>query len=545
MGAMSGVVWTSGRSAWGAFRVAVILMLATAIGMVGILGIVSQGIDAHQRDKEAALVGLRLTRALESVGEDLTSASTWDEAVSEMTAPKTPAWFDNFLGGFYAAQHHHAATLGYDAEGRLVRISRNGKPAGSDVNDPFARAARELVDRTRAEAASRDRSTQAMAAVRLKAAFVRIDDGIYVLGVSTLVRHTAEGPVPASDPAVASFKPFLPELALLRTRLALTDVHFQPGVAPAPSGMVGVPVLDADGATLGQVVWAPERPGYQILTEAAPLMLLLLVVLTLGGGVLLRRTAADVRNLRASETALSAALQRAEAANAAKTRFLSNVSHELRTPLNGVLGMAEIIGKDLVTPQQRERLEILKASGQQQLRMIEELLDVVRLGDGAVKLDAVAFRPDALLRRLAADHRAAAAAKGLKLQVEAAKGEWLGDAVHVEKLLAALVHNAVRFTETGTVTLRAVDQNGLTFEVQDTGPGMTGVEAARLFDAFTQGDESRTRAADGLGLGLTAAHGLVRLMEGRIEVDSTSGVGSVFRVILPLKRVRSSADAAV
>lgn len=542
---MSGVAWKSSASAWGAFRIAVILMLVTAVGMVGILAIVSSGIDAHQRNKEAALVGLRLTRSLETVGEDLTSASTWDEAVNEMTAPTSPAWFDKFLGSFYAAQHHHSATLGYNSEGRLVRISREGKPAGADVNDPFAKAARELVDRTRADAATRDRSTQAMAAVRLKAAFIQIDGAVYVLGVSTLVRHTAEGPVPASDPLVASFKPFLPELALLRTRLALTEVHFQPGTAPPPDGMVGVPVLDVDGVTLGQVVWAPERPGYLILTQAGPLMVALLALLTFGGAVLLRRTAADVRRLRASETALSAALEQAEAANAAKTRFLSNVSHELRTPLNGVLGMAEVIGQDLVTPRQRERLEILKASGHQQLRLIEELLDVVRLGDGTVTLDVHPFKPEVLLRRLASEHRGAVATKGLKLKVEAMKGEWRGDVVHVEKLLAALLHNAIRFTAAGEVTLRAVAHEGLTFEVQDTGPGMTRTETTRLFDAFTQGDESRTRVADGLGLGLTVAHGLARLMGGRIEVESAPGAGSLFRVVLPLKAVvRSSADAA-
>jgi signal transduction histidine kinase len=125
------------------------------------------------------------------------------------------------------------------------------------------------------------------------------------------------------------------------------------------------------------------------------------------------------------------------------------------------------------------------------------------------------------------------------------KGEWLGDALHIEKLLSALIHNAIRFTTTGGVTLRAIVHDGLTFEVQDTGPGMTRAEASRLFEAFAQGDESSTRVADGLGLGLTAAHGLARLMGGRIEVESTPGVGSIFRVVLPLTAVvRSSADAA-
>ena len=533
---MSGVTSKTGWRAWSTFRIALILMLSSIVGMAGVLAIVSRGIDAHQARKEEGLVRLRLTRALETIGENLTTASVWDEAVDRMTAGDV-AWYDRNFGAFYAAQHTHQFTLGYDGTGRLFRISTLGRPAETQVGEPFGQAARPLIDALRAEAAGRDRSVTADAGVRLKAAFVRVGDDVYVLGASTVVRHTAGGSTPASDPIVASFKPFAGELNLLRTRLALDRIHFQPGDAEPPKGMIGVDVRDVGGALLGRVVWAPEQPGYQILTKAGPLLLLLFIVLLIGTGSLLWNTTADVRRLKASEVALSAALERAEAANRAKTRFLSNVSHELRTPLNGVLGMAEIIGADLVTPQQRERLEILKASGRQQLRLVEELLDVVRLRDGAVALETRPFRPDNLLQRVANDFRGAAEAKGLKISVEAAEGEWLGDPVHVEKLMAALTDNAVRFTRTGGVMLRAVAGAGLALEVEDTGPGMEPAEAARLFEAFTQGDESATRTAEGLGLGLTAAHGLAALMGGKIEIVTAPGAGSTFRVVLPLKAV--------
>ena len=124
----------------------------------------------------------------------------------------------------------------------------------------------------------------------------------------------------------------------------------------------------------------------------------------------------------------------------------------------------------------------------------------------------------------------------MALHVDAVEGEWLGDPVHIEKMLAALADNAVRFTRSGHVTLRARADDDLVLEVEDTGPGMTPDEVTRLFDAFTQGDESSTRTAEGLGLGLTAAHGLAVLMGGKIEVVSTPGVGSLFRVPLPLVR---------
>lgn len=532
---MSSVATKTVWRAWSSFRIALILMLSSIVGMAGVLAIVSRGIDAHQARKEEGLVQLRLARSLEVIGENLTTASVWDEAVERMGQGDV-AWYDRTLGSFYAAQHRHQFTLAYDGSGRLFRVSTQGRPADPIEADPFARAAQTLIERLRGQAQGRDRSLSADAAVTLKAAFVQVGDQVYVLGASTVVRHTPSGAVPASDPVVASFKPFLGELELLRTRLTLTDVHYQPGDAAPPKGMIGVDVRDVQGVLLGRVVWAPERPGNQILTTAGPLLLLLLLMLVIGTASLLWNTRADVKRLKASEAALSAALERAEAANQAKTRFLSNVSHELRTPLNGVLGMAEVIGADAITPQQRERLEILKASGRQQLRLVEDLLDVVRLRDGSVVLETRPFRPDNLLQRVANDVQGAVQTKGLTLDVEAVDGEWLGDPVHVEKMMAALTDNAVRFTRTGQVTLRArAADDALVLEVEDTGPGMTPDGVARLFEAFTQGDDSSTRAADGLGLGLTAAHGLATLMGGRIEVTSTPGVGSLFRVPLPLK----------
>jgi two-component system, sensor histidine kinase len=529
---MSGVASKTGWRAGTTFRIAAILMAVIATGTCGLLVVVSHGIDAHQAEKEQALVQLRLASARSSIGKDIKSASVWDEAVERMSTAD-PVWFDRFLGAYYHDQYGHVATLGYGGDGRLVRISHNGVSVPTTGMDEFAVAARPFVEAMRIKASQRDRSTRGEGAVLLDSAFVNIKGQIYVLGLSTIVRDLPNGPAPAADPIVASYRKFSDELEPLKSRLALDDVHFQPGQASPPSGMIGVDVRDREGALLGRVIWSPERPGYQILITAGPLLLLLFIVLIIGTASLLWNTAADVRRLRASEVALSSALERAEAANMAKSRFLSNISHELRTPLNGVLGMAEIIGKDLVTPQQRDRLEILKASGRQQLRLVEELLDVVRLRDGAVALETRPFRPDNLLQRVANDFRGAAEAKGLKISVEAAEGEWLGDPVHIEKLMAALTDNAVRFTRAGGVILRAIGGEGLALEVEDTGPGMEPAEAARLFEAFTQGDESATRTAEGLGLGLTAAHGLAALMGGKIEIVTAPGAGSTFRVVLP------------
>ncbi|WAC60966.1 ATP-binding protein [Brevundimonas sp. SL130] len=518
-------------------------MLAVVVGMIGVLSIVSRGIDDHQRERDQSMVGLRLARIVETAGEDLEPVTVWDEAVRELSKPTAAQWFDRFVGGVYTGRHGHLATFSYDASGEMLRANHADGLSHSGETHPMERAARPLIDQLAAQARARDRSTHGRAAALVNASFIRVDGAVYIVAVSTVVRHTSAGPATGGDPMIASFKPFDAEVEWIRTRMGKTDVRFSTGAEP-PNGMAGIPILDANGARLGQIVWTPDHPGYRILTHALPLLLLMMAVLAASGGLLMWRMFSDMRRLRASEAALSAALEHAEAANAAKSRFLSNVSHELRTPLNGVLGMAEVLGQDALTHRQRERLDILKEAGNRQLRLIEDLLDVVRLGDGAVTLDERPFRPSVLLRSLYNDHRAAAAAKGVSLKVEAPEGEWLGDAVHLEKLLGALVHNAIRFTESGAVNVRVLVRDGMTFEVQDTGAGMTKAEAAVLFDPFAQGDDSRTRKAEGLGLGLTAANGLARLMGGRIEVESSPGCGSLFRVTLPLAPALRSSEAA-
>lgn len=119
---MSSVATKTVWRAWSSFRIALILMLSSIVGMAGVLAIVSRGIDAHQARKEETLVQLRLTRSLESIGENLTTASVWDEAVERMVQGDV-AWYDRTLGSFYAAQHRHQFTLAYDGSGRLFRVS--------------------------------------------------------------------------------------------------------------------------------------------------------------------------------------------------------------------------------------------------------------------------------------------------------------------------------------------------------------------------------------------------------------------------------------
>ena len=514
---------------WKTFRIAVVFVVLAVAGVLAVLAVVGSAIDAHQRDKEQAMVELRLARALKTVGEDLTANTIWDEAVLRLSGPRDLDWIDHHVG--------HVASVAYDGSGRVLRVSLEGEASGDDPAEPHARALESLVASVRSDAATRDRSAVAMAAVRLATGVIDVAGRTYLAAASSVVRHTDHGPVPAFDPVVASMKPIETMIAPLGPELGLTGATYRRGAEPRlQRRQAAAPVHGLDKEVLGWIVWTPEAPGAAILRQALPLMLALLIATLIAAALLFRRVADDVRQLSESERALAVALEKAEAGNAAKSRFLSNISHELRTPLNGVLGMAEVIERDLLTPQQRDRMVILKESGKAQLRLIENLLTAMRLQNEAVTLTPTPFVPDQLIKRLAGEYRVTAATRGLKLRAEArAPSRRLGDAEQIARTLEPILDNALRFTTTGTVTVRARETlDSVVFEVADTGPGMAADVAAGLFTAFSQGDETSTRAADGAGLGLAISHGLVELMRGRIEVESAPGEGSLFRITLPL-----------
>ncbi len=526
-----------GRRAWKTFQVAVLFVVLAVAGVLAVLAVVGSAIDAHQRDKEQALVELRLARALRSVGEDLTTNTVWDEAVVRLSGPPDLDWIDHHIGPFYAAQSGHAATAIYDGSGRLLRVTLKGEAAGDDPAGPHAVAVAPLVADVRARSAPRDRSAVALEAVRVSTGIVDVAGRTYLAAASTVVRHTDNGPVRAADPIVASLKPFETMVAPLGAELGLTEASYQTGAGLRLQGrQTAVAVKGVDQRTLGWIVWTPEASGTAILRQAVPLMLLLLAAVLLVATLLFRRVVDDVRRLGESEQALAAALQKAETANAAKSRFLANISHELRTPLNGVLGMAQVIERDLLTPQQQDRMVLLKEAGKAQLRLIENLLIAMRLQNEAVALTPAAFVPDGLLKRLASDYRATATSKGLKLKVEVrTPTPRLGDQTKIARLIEPILDNAIRFTAAGTVTLRSRETaRDLIVEIVDTGTGMDTANTQTLFTAFSQGDETSTRAADGAGLGLAISHGLATLMGGRIEAESRPGEGSLFRVTLPL-----------
>ncbi|MBU1375199.1 MAG: response regulator [Alphaproteobacteria bacterium] len=250
----------------------------------------------------------------------------------------------------------------------------------------------------------------------------------------------------------------------------------------------------------------------------------------------------NITALKASERALVQAKDEAEAANRAKSSFLATMSHEIRTPLNGVLGMAQAMAADSdLNDTQRERIEVIKQSGESLLTILNDVLDLSKIEAGKLDLESAQFEVADLARTVHATFQAIAETKGLdfELSVEkAARGVYEGDQVRVRQILWNLVSNALKFTDKGGVKVRiGHEQGSLSLTVFDSGIGMTAFQLAGLFRKFAQADASTTRKFGGTGLGLAICRELAEAMGGTVTATSAPGMGSTFTAILPLKKV--------
>lgn len=245
----------------------------------------------------------------------------------------------------------------------------------------------------------------------------------------------------------------------------------------------------------------------------------------------------DVTDARAAEQAqLDKAA--AEAANRAKTEFLSSMSHELRTPLNAVLGFAQLLELDRQQPlsdEQRKRVGLIRAAGTHLLAMISDMLDLSRIEAGRLHLDIERVELGALVVDCLDMVRPAALVQRIELAHEGPTPTWLDtDRKRLRQVLLNLLSNAVKYNRPdGRVSVRhRVDGDRVQIEVTDTGLGMTEADCLRLFEPFNRLSQTMG-AIEGTGIGLTVTRGLVSLMGGQIRVSSTLGRGSVFTVTLP------------
>ena len=283
-------------------------------------------------------------------------------------------------------------------------------------------------------------------------------------------------------------------------------------------------VYQDGGRVAGQVAFRqPDGEVRQLWTVKVPVMADGEVTAVLG----LSTDVTELHKLKAQ----------ADAANEAKSNFLSNMSHEIRTPMNSIIGMSHLALKTVANPKQRDYLEKIYHASQHLLGIINDILDFSKIEAGKLDLETLDFGLAQLLQNVVDQLGDAARAKGLALHVEIAPGlanQLRGDPLRLEQVLLNFVGNAIKFSDTGSIHIRAEAQERsesaqlVRFEVRDTGIGMSESEVAELFKSFHQADPSTTRKYGGTGLGLVISKQLAELMGGAVGVDSVAGKGSTF-----------------
>ena len=258
----------------------------------------------------------------------------------------------------------------------------------------------------------------------------------------------------------------------------------------------------------------------------------------------------DISERREAEDAIVEAKELAESANRAKSQFIANMSHELRTPLSAVIGYSEMLAEEIEDVGQTHLLADvgkIESSARHLLGLINDVLDLSKIEAGRMTVESVDFGVAAMLEEVVGATGALVAKKGNRLVLDL--GEGLGrmqsDELKIRQCLMNLIGNAAKFTENGTVTLRArrPAPDRLVFDVADTGIGMTPEQLGRLFQRFSQADESTTRQFGGTGLGLAITRAFAKRLGGDVAVESEAGRGSVFHLGLAAE-VRSDDGGA-
>jgi len=541
----AGRVWID-RNIMAAAALAIVIFLGSLFG----LGRYVDNIARQREEVQTANALKGLIREAEVQGQ---STVDWDEAMLNLDTHFDEAWAAVNIG------HYFCETLDFDAAYVLDKTDapifsvRDGKPIPGPELQLYRASAQPLVAEIRDREAHRgpfralrpggeiSQPIQASAIVRDHAGFMILTVGL------VQPDHGKTMPTGPRAPIIVTAKTIdAPLLKTLADRLLLSGLRI---AADRPKGEAAIPLSGDSAHPLAWIGWMPEKPGgYLVSLAFFPILLGVLAPFGLyfRGRRIARRLAGAIDDVSAARDSAEKAKEAAEAANRVKSEFLANMSHEVRTPMNGIMGMNSLLLDTELTDEQRRYAEIVRHSSEALLVVIDDILDIAKLDDGHVELEALDFELGEMVEDATALLAVKAQEKSIHLSTYIepdARREFHGDPFRIRQILLNLIGNAIKFTEVGgvaiEVSLGGSDPKARTrilFQIQDTGIGMSEEVLGRLFQKFSQADTSFTRRFGGTGLGLAISKQLVELMDGEIRVESREGEGKRFTVEIPLPR---------
>lgn len=530
----------------------VVLGLVLA-GSASLLAYMTVRADKAELTQERRIVAQRLDELTSDLTRSVESFGAWDEAYAALAGRPDLNWANPNVGHYFLVNLKQDAAIVLDSKDKTLKSWTSSNAGLSDAGlKQLTMDVAPLVSQIRAQEAVNSRvpffaSQLGIDAVLSRSGFVTSQGKTYVAAAATVVPESkAVRRLPGNAPITIVLRRL--NDATMSDLARDAGVH-GPHLAPAKGGVSAaeVPLVDINGFVARSVAWTPNRPGLLAFKEAAPIFILGLIILSSSAVALAFRIQGIFRELAAGEDALDRTMDAlvrakdmADSASVAKSQFLANMSHEIRTPLNGILGMAQVMARRELTPDQAERLTIIRDSGQSLLTVLNDVLDFSKIEAGRLEIDNHEFDLVDAIEVACSTFSPLASQKGVALKLDIdreARGIWLGDGARLRQIIANLVSNAVKFTSQGEVVVQVEPSVlGLKFVVRDTGIGIPKDRINDLFQKFSQVDASTTRRFGGTGLGLAISRELVTLMGGRMTLTSEIGEGSIFTFELPVKR---------
>ena len=524
------------------------VLIAVVVFCGGLIGLGANA-DRLAREREQAQAANALQGIIREAADQVSDQANWDAALEHASNKMDLAWVVENVGSVLSQAGRSQYVYLVDPTDRSVFAMDHRQVVAPSTFAAIAAAATPLMRQVRADEAQRgpfagrSRNRQMISKAIQANSIVRYNGGLYVL-TATLIQPDFGTVLPTGPRAsiVVTAKAIDGAfLELFGKRLLLDGVRL---VGPDQTVGAHIDLADNHGARLARISWSPHHPGADLIAVAF-LPILIGVSIPL---LLFLRGERTARHLRATLAELAQARDQADTANRHKSQFLANMSHEIRTPLNGIMAMAQVMALYRLPPDQGQRLSVISRSSETLLALLNDILDIAKIEAGHLDLEHKPFDLGALAESVRALFTPIASQKGLDFQVDVspeARGLWVGDQDRLRQVIANLVNNALKFTETGHVHVRILTtpEDDLNVTVRDTGIGLAADKLESIFDSFSQADASTARRFGGTGLGLTICRQLVEAMNGRLWAESEEGVGSVFQLVTPLTRLRAEPEA--